>query len=578
MGLIRYAGKLLRNPEGTLANDLNCCCDDTICPPCCARIITGALIDGEILLFVAGDPYSLEGEITTPSGTRTVCNDDEITITFRRDPDSGSIEPGAYAAWDVNWKYVSHSPAVGNGGAQDNLGYIDWGDASDVEYSVTLRYESCYNFQYPEIGLIEIGFRDLSLSEDIVVEACPQQECCELPGECDPCCWLLLDVVTNEDDNTFEFYAPLLGGTGTSFYMIVSVTLPDFGQKRACLESEIQVTVSIGARNHADVINNGQGMDFDVEIEIQGLGYNSAIPVDPDTEPVFLTPGSVIWLNRSVREYTAIASAICKPELRAPGGFVVSVQDNNSGAGATIPITFEECANEEECLCCCPRWCEQGCYFPVDPAVCDLDPRVEPDPWTKIINMEMTYVASENVWNELLDEFGDPVLDEDDNPIYTCDTFRFEQTGPSVHTVDCVDPDMCEGTCPRGLGIFDIPMQAYFCDEPFGAPFNIRIFRQDYTMGSFDFYEFGDIDHIWVVQSLTAGSYWFPAPNGLDGSGFPDDYTYSGDCEGASVSHSVVIDGITYTTNFSFQITRENSDHPVDCEATLPAPGDTGWI
>ena len=168
----------------------------------------------------------------------------------------------------------------------------------------------------------------------------------------------------------------------------------------------------------------------------------------------------------------------------------------------------------------------------------------------------------------MLDEFGDPVLDEDDNPIYTCDTYRFEQIGQSAHIVDCFDAGMCEGTCPRGLGIFDIPMQAYFCDEPFGEPFNIRIWRGDWAGGE----PFGDVSHVWVMQSLQAATYWIPSPD------IPDDYEYTGDCEGASVQWSIVVDGVTYTCNFSFQITRENSDHPVDCEATLPAPGDTGWI
>ncbi len=118
-------GKLLRGPSGKLASSTNCCCCDVDCPQCCIRILGGVLDAGVISLFDTYDSNNVEIEITTESGTRTVCDGDEITFTFRVLDGSGNpVSAAPRITVDPAWTIVSATPTPTDSLLGTHGGYV----------------------------------------------------------------------------------------------------------------------------------------------------------------------------------------------------------------------------------------------------------------------------------------------------------------------------------------------------------------------------------------------------------------------------------------------------------------------
>ncbi|MGV3486791.1 MAG: hypothetical protein ACO1RT_20415 [Planctomycetaceae bacterium] len=245
-GLITYGDALLE-VGGALADDLDCCCDD--CPPCCARITNGALIDGAIHLFIAGAEYSMEVVITTPSGDRFVCKDDVVQFEFTlvpngEDPIPSDLYRDAFITWDPAWKYVGHSPEVsGADGWFYELGFILWGDVAANTYAASLKYFPCFNDPNPGIGAVNIGFAELDIETFVEGNPCPDQSCCDVDPVCAPCCYTLDGGVWDEEKGAYVFVVE-----GDTYSLIVEVNLPDNANKRICPGEEVNVKIRAATR------------------------------------------------------------------------------------------------------------------------------------------------------------------------------------------------------------------------------------------------------------------------------------------------------------------------------------------
>jgi len=455
MGLIRYAGTILRNPEGTLANDLNCCCDDTICPPCCARITSGALLDEQIHFVEIGDPTSLEGEIATTSGTRVVCKDDEITITFRTDPGMGTISPDAFATWDVVWELVSFSPDVGTFGSFEEHGYVDWIGNPVQEYTLVFRYNPCWNKDETGLGLIQVGFAALGLTHDVVLEVCPTQNCCDVDTPCEPCCYKIVDGFLEDFDWHFYFEV------GDDLYVIISITPSRTNTRLTCVKEPLVVNVKIARRRPIP------GFNVDVKINTGSFLYLDSDSPLATSEPDDGTPGEVIWLANSSRDYQAQMMPDCL--LGDAAVITVTVRNNITGETNEKDIEFDACALGE-CPCCCPRWCTCDCELPVSEDACEenvtstLAPdsglRIDPAPQVFIENFRQERIGSHD-FVTATGQIGE----------FDCDRWLVEQNGESEHVIECYNA--CNDpvkVCGKSTGLFLVPVQLSYCGVPFPLP------------------------------------------------------------------------------------------------------------
>jgi hypothetical protein len=475
------------------------------------------LIDGEIRFVEIGDPTSMEGEIVTTSGTRLVCEDDEITITWRVDPSNPSVSPGAFANWDVVWEFVSLSPDVGTFGSSEELGYVDWTSVPDQEYTLTLRYNPCWNRETTGLGLIQVGFAELGLTHDITVDTCPVQNCCDIEEECEPCCYRIENGVFF--DGGWWIYLPI----DDDIYALIKTTLrPD--SRLICVGEGFSVEVFIGSRNSEPIL-------VDVEIDTGAFLYAGSDPAADEEPDEGEAGGEVKWINRTEREYKVDLTIGCEPNEFANGINVIVTNKNPGGGTDADGPDFDYCTNDSGCECCCCKWCFRGCYFPIDPRACETNPSVEPEgPWTRIENYLIRVEASENVWIE-------EIVDDEPTGNFLCDTFEIRQVGESTHGI------LCDGCgCPRSQGIFHIPLQNYFCDNPQGSVFVWRAARMGFDPGT------------WNLD----GFFWSPDPESVS------DYTRTENCSRIEVSYNYVDAGVTYTVTASFDVVASNGEI-LDC-------------
>ncbi len=197
-------GKLLRGPSGKLASSTNCCCGDVDCPQCCIRILGGVLDAGVISLFDTYDSNNVEIEITTESGTRTVCDGDEITFTFRVLDGSGNpVSAAPRITVDPAWTIVSATPTPTDSLLGTHGGYVVWDEAIRAEYSVLLRFRTCFFYEDSTLGPITLTIdrSGTDYVEVVGVQVCtPSTACCDLAWDCDPCCWAMPKVTTGAGD------------------------------------------------------------------------------------------------------------------------------------------------------------------------------------------------------------------------------------------------------------------------------------------------------------------------------------------------------------------------------------------
>jgi len=530
MPLIRYGDGLLATLDGLAGNE-DCCCNNGECSPCCAEITGGAWVDGKLTFVDVSGAQLMNVSITTPSGTRFVCKDDIILIEFNVDPGTFS-SPYAFANWDVAWSYESQTPGVGVAGSKfAEHGYFHWGNNFTSDYSISLKYNPCFNALHPGLGLIRVGFETFSLLVEIEVAPCPIQNCCEQVFDCQPCCWHPEDGVVIDD---FGAGVPALyyyGGTSDLFIIARITAGGAVGEPGTLICQDgntgdsLEIDFEIGSRN-PDVINN---LVADTTVEIIGWGYTSSSPDPPDLEPNVGDPGTVEWEARDTTGYTVVVGTRCKPTPRVPGNIAITVFDNTSGLTATVSLVFTKCDTPEDCNCCCPDHCCNDCFFPLSPDLCDVIPpplAYEVGGPTKIINFVTDITCNNAVFC--------------DN---TSTTQKYEQVGESAHHFSCASkcpPDLTPPLCPQSLCHFGVNIQDATCD-PAADFFTVEVY---YGRDGIWSMAVGGVGYVWWVSGRTS---------------------ISGSCEFGTASGYLVIglNGFTWTT--SFEVTRTMPDPAPAC-------------
>lgn len=178
---------------------VDCCTDDSVCEPCCARIAPndaqpgGGEFDNDdpsILVFwTTSGGRALRVEVAMPDiRDRNVCSlptPETIDVTayfIALDANEQlTVPPEMKIQWEDLWEYQSHTPAIGGGGSTDTAGagHVDWGDAISASFSVTLEINLCDGEREP---LVTVTVQEFGLSIIIPFFVCPSSD------KCCPCC------------------------------------------------------------------------------------------------------------------------------------------------------------------------------------------------------------------------------------------------------------------------------------------------------------------------------------------------------------------------------------------------------
>lgn len=366
------SGKILRRPDGKLACSEDDCCDQP-CPDCCIRITSGALIDGEIKIFAFEGDNTLEITIVTPTGTRLVCDDDQIQITILLLVNDAEppTSPETLLIFDPIWELMGNTPAAPSSHAAPG-GYVFWNNVIDGTFTATLKLNSCYFNHYGDLGAIEIS--GLDIEQVIAIERCnPSTDCCTIVAECKPCC-LLLDPagdivnperwVWNTEELRFEWLKRV--EFNELKYWLLFWIRPEAGDEpeeyaQWCFDETWIFGLEIGIGNQESTLAIS-GTSFKVSVNACDFLY---IPEpDPNTATVTNTPPgdlTIVWdypeEGFSPLEYEWTLGRDCS----RPGCGEISVgvdfeHPTYSIPGEGIIIELFECETEtiNGCECGCP--------------------------------------------------------------------------------------------------------------------------------------------------------------------------------------------------------------------------------
>jgi len=302
-------GLISRNLAGQLACSPLDCCETPPCPDCCVEITSGAFIDGAIKIFSFDGDNTLEITITTPSGTRYVCEDDIITIAMVYLVDgvetASPISP--FVIFDPAWELTAHDPPADLTQTKPG-GWVYWESEVESEFSVSLKFNGCYFNNISDLGAITIDFP--GIEEVIAIERCNiLSDCCRMVAECEPCCLLLDPVEGYVNPLVWSWNAELLRFERLSYafngdiaYWILLWIEPEPGEDvedyaQWCLDGVWEFGISIGPAN--------------IESEVQLSGIKTAVRVeacdfdvsgDPTPDPVTVTDVTELVIEWNIED------------------------------------------------------------------------------------------------------------------------------------------------------------------------------------------------------------------------------------------------------------------------------------
>lgn len=428
MALIGYRGGLL-GVNGQLTDDPNCCCIDDppdVCPPCCLRIAWGTFDDDGNLIgsASAGDGATVHVKITPPTpGSRTVCNDNNITIQWTIENCEGTGSNGAWIRYGAAWSEVNHSPGVnGDNGKVYDRGLIDWGTIEDDSYSATIKFSKCFLDVIEFLGYVVIGMDYPAFELEIDFQRCETPDwCCREDYECEDCCALLEqnNVVTHGGKYYVITDTPQPEG---HFALLVEFELSDPG--KICVGDGIDITAYLIPPRHSLAGDNNMVANHPKPWKVS------------NTTPAIAADGSVTddetdWGTLSSMEYSISLSAPdcngadCEGDIAFP-----PIQLTSDTYGSAF-ISFDPCDLED---CCCPNLCSchtqdhpdaLRCFWPVGEFDCTTDGQfTELGGPTQVINFTSTVTANSNVF------CGN-----------TTNSMTWTQSGTSTHLTMCEQGD-----------------------------------------------------------------------------------------------------------------------------------------
>jgi hypothetical protein len=384
MPLMRYNGILLRRSDGVLACSSEDCCevDPPPCADCCVQITSGALIDGVIKIFAFDGDRTLEISITTPTGTRTVCEDDEIEIVIEYLIDGEFPPTPIYASVVVDpaWELIAVTPSPDGDDfvfSDGPGGWIYWVNeelgVAQPTLGVTLKFNSCYFNFLSDLGAIVIYVE--GIEEVISIERCNVDAvCCTLIAECEPCCLLLDpfgDVVNynrwvwNEELQRFEWLHKIVSSDGLWVYWALLWIRPEPPTDPLEVEKIAQwcydETWTFGVDITAGNFETSNESDAEATLFVEACEFGYVPEPTPADFAVSYAPLTIEWEPDEIGTQKQYEWALLR-SCEFPGCDTITVtlditSPTNTFVNTGEPwvISFFECPplEGEECCCTC---------------------------------------------------------------------------------------------------------------------------------------------------------------------------------------------------------------------------------
>lgn len=403
--LITVGGLPLLVNGDSLTTDPDCCCyypPPPSCPPCCIRVNWGEFDnDGNL----AGTEIVGEVEVgillTMPRKfQRIICDGESLGVAFGVAAPGG--EPtGGWIFYGAAFGRSSESPEATK---TFDRGLIDWVGITSRTFAATLVFSECWLDSTLFLAYLTIGLDDPEWSLEIEIERCPDAPRCCDPPECDPCCFTIdptgdsavyfqgkvwrvsesLDgyrlLASIDTEGTAGAYCP---GEGI---VVEAEIIPPRWDPAKTYRAEIVFDNPWQLTAHAPAINPADGL------------------IDDNTPPD--DGGSVDFGTLDDTEYSTDLLADCADiycETYVLGAVTINV-DISEETSLSALFGFEPCS-EDQSDCCCPPYCQCGCYWPLSKNFCD-DAEVDPQfgelyeiggP-TQLTEFLIEITASENVF------------------------------------------------------------------------------------------------------------------------------------------------------------------------------------
>ena len=355
----------------SLTTDPRCCCYEppppAECPPCCVRIDWGQFDEnGDLVGQDAADGETIEIKITMPTKfSRIVCDDESITVLWGID-EADPLPGGGYAQFGAAWVVSDETPGATK---VFERGLVDWVGVDSESFGLTLKLSSCFLDDVQFLGYLTIGLDSPEWSEEIEIFRCPTAErCCPPPYECEPCCF---EIVPSSTAIFFEGKLWAVVDLENGYRLIVQITTETAGLW--CPDDTVQIDFQLIPPRWDDeaeynaVVTWGDPWLYDQnspDIAMDG-------EIDANRPPD--GGGKIDWGTLAETDYLAVLVAGCGElfcNVYDVEGISIVVNGLPGDSNIGLSITFDPC-EEDLTGCCCPPWCECGCYFPLSTDFCE---------------------------------------------------------------------------------------------------------------------------------------------------------------------------------------------------------------
>lgn len=370
-GLISVGGIPLFT-NGGLSADPDCCCTGPppppTCPFCCVQVDWGTFDEaGDLIGSEVASGSTVDIKLTMPTKfSRIVCDGSAVTVSFGV-PSPGAEAGGGHIVFGPAWGASGDSPAATK---VFSRGLVDWIGVNARTFSAVLTLSKCWLDTEDFLGYVRIGLDDPAWSFEIDISRCDTPiRCCDGPN-CEPCCWEVLPI--GASPIYYDGKVWLASESAGGYRLLFSVDT-DGPAGLYCAAESVTAELQIipprwdAAKTYEATITFGDPWT---------LGSNSPAfnPVDGavDSNIPPSGGGSVDFGTKSETEYSVTLASDCADiycgsytldQITAS----VSITESESASG-TFGFTPCEVDNTD---CCCPPYCQCGCYWPLSKSFCD---------------------------------------------------------------------------------------------------------------------------------------------------------------------------------------------------------------
>lgn len=392
--------------DGKLTDDPDCCCyvvpPPPTCPPCCVEVNWGEFDEaGDLVGTEPAGESSVDIKLTMPEKfSRIVCDGQSLGVSFGV-PSPGSEATGGYLFFGAAWLAAGESPASTETYPR---GLVDWVDITARTFSASLTFSKCWLDTESLLAYITIGLDDPAWSFEIDILRCPSPARCCAGPECSPCCWEVVPI--GASPIYFQGKVWLVSESASGYRLLISITT-DGTAGLYCSGEGVTVDFEIIPPRFDPFKEYQAGVTFGDPWVL--TSHSPAVnpvggSVDGNSPPA--GGGSIDWGSLTDESYSLTLAADCADIYCGDyllSSITVNVTiDESTAISGTIGFAPCEVDNSE---CCCPPYCQCGCYWPLSKNFCDdalVDEQFgslyEVGGPTQLIDFKITITASSPVF------------------------------------------------------------------------------------------------------------------------------------------------------------------------------------